>query len=267
MKTRTTAKARGWLRVRKDAFGIPLGAKRLQFRGRFGQKERVYQHERYWRPEEFAYLRQYHGLIPLRVLANSLGRSEDSVTLKRKRLGLTAVHQWDTIYTSSTFADALGLDRKTGWELLLYTPRMLDKSQPKTIYKPNGKPLWVVYGLQEAAERRFPTVELHEKNEPMLAIYKKRLQVWLANPLNHWFLTGGRAHRIADAELRPIVLTAQQNWGDEWLTTGQAAGLVYVTANTINSWVKRGWLPGSIRYGNWRLLRSEVLAVARRQFH
>jgi hypothetical protein len=259
-------KARRWLRVPKNVFDVPLGKKRLRFWGQFGQKERVYQHEKYWRPEEFAYLRQYYGLMPLNQLAKNLGRSEFSVMLKRKRLGLSAVHQWDTIYTSSTFADALGIDRKTGWELLLYTPRVLDKSQARMIYKPNGKPLRLTYGLRNAPERRFPTVELYEGNEPMLAIYKQRLRAWLANPLNHWFLTGERAHHIVDAELRQIVLTAQKNWGDVWLTTGQAAGMVHVTVNTVNAWVKRGWLPSAIRYGNWRILRSELLAVAHRQF-
>jgi hypothetical protein len=252
--------------VRKDGFDIPLGRKRAQFRGRFGQGERTYQHGKFWRPEEFAYLRQWHGLMPVHQLAKNLGRSEYSVLIKRRRLGLTGVHLWDNIYTSSTFADALGLDRKTGWKLLFYTPRMIDKSQPRTVYKPDGRPLWVVYGLCDVPERRLPTVELYEGNEPMLAVYKQRLRVWLANPLNHWFLTGDRAHRIVDAELRQIVLTAQKNWGDEWLTTGQAVELVHLTFRSINSWIKRGWLPSAIRYGNWWILRSELLAVYQRQF-
>jgi hypothetical protein len=202
--------------------------------------------------------------MPLSILAKTLGRTEVSVMLKRKRLGMVAVRDWPTIYTSSTLSDALGIDRKTGWELMIYTPRVIDKTV--TTFTSSGSTPWFTYGLKAAAGRRFPTVELYEKDEPMLAVYKMRLRAWLAEPLNHWFFCG-REGRIVDDELRQVVCQAQQKWPDAWVSPGQAAEIGHVSVNTVNSWVKKGWLPGSIRYGNWRLLRSEVLAVARRQFH
>jgi hypothetical protein len=213
-----------------------------------------------------AYFEKYYGLMPLASLAKNLGRSEVSLLVKRKKIRLPAVHTWATIYTSSTLSDALGLHRKTSWELMFYTPRVIDETQPVPYYKAPGKVMWITYGLKEAAERRLPTVILYEQNEPMLAVYKQRLRGWLADPLNHWFFMG-RETRIVDRDLRGVVMQAQRAWGDAWLSTGEAARLVHVAPSTVSTWVKRGWLAGAIRYGNWRVLRSEVLAVAERRFN
>lgn len=67
---------------------------------------------KYWRQSELAYLRQWHGRLPTKEIAQALNRSEFAIEVKTKRLGLVAAVHWDNIWTSTSLADALGQDRK-----------------------------------------------------------------------------------------------------------------------------------------------------------
>ena len=187
---------------------------------------------KYWRQSEIAYLRQWHGRLPTKEIANALNRSEFGIEVKTKRLKLTAAVHWDNIWTTTTLGDALAQDRKTVWTMM--------------------------------HEGHYPATTLYWGDQPFYAVYKKRFEQFICDPLN-WFVFFDM-DRWVDERLCELRDKTAVRWGDRWMTTGEAGLLLAVDNRTVNSWIHRGLLPSSKRFGNWRVLQSEVVALGRAKF-
>lgn len=213
------------------SLGNPI-SKPVVFVGTFGEGVRQFTADKYWRQSELAYLRQWHGRVSTQELARSLGRTEASIEVKVTRLGLISPVHWPNIWTTSTFALALGQDRSL-----------------------------TCYQMKRGI---LPAVTLYWGNAPMLAIYKRRFEQFVTNPLN-WYIFWDMS-RWADPKLCELRDKTAAAWGDKWLTTGEAGQLVNVVSDTIKRWIYEGLLPSSRKYANWRVLQSEVLAVYNGKF-
>jgi hypothetical protein len=67
---------------------------------------------------------------------------------------------------------------------------------------------------------------------------------------------------MKDFHLKRLVMRAQENWGDRWLTIGEAAEMIgYKVSNTLNTRIRRGKVPGAIQNGNWYVRESVVKTI------
>jgi hypothetical protein len=212
-------------------------------------------HERYWRPEEEAYLRQWHGRVPEAEIAAQLGRTPLAVQVRRSQLGLPPANSDMEYWTTTSLAPALGLAHGTvgGW---MSTPVYGFVLEAKT------KQLVVA----RLVERELPVVLHWMKQKPVKMIKKVGMLQWLANPLNHWLLVSNPRLQIRDKQMAQVVHFARLGWGDEWLTTQQVAERYHVGVGAVRQWVRLGWLPQSIRQGGyrWFIRHSDAAAVARK---
>jgi len=213
------------------SLGKPI-AKPVVFVGNFGDGSRQFTADKYWRRNEIVHLRQWHGRVSFAELARSLNRTEVSVELKAKRLGLSSPVHWSNIWTTSTFAVALGQDRSLS--------------------------------CKQLKQGIYPVTTLYWGNEPMLAIYKRRFEQFVSNPLNWWLFFD--MTRWVDPDLCAVRDRTAAAWGDKWLTTGEAGQLIGVGHGTVKRWIYEGLLPSSRKYANWRVLQSEILAVYHGKF-
>lgn len=181
-----------------------------------------------WTAKEEAYLRSVWGWLPLHQIAENLGRTEKAVVIRVKRhLKLPSVKDWPEVYTDGELYRALGVNRKTVWELM--------------------------------TKEKLPVLRLWKRNTPVMAVDKSELKAWLANPEN-WYVVD--VDKIQDNELRAVVRKARRKWGDRWLTIGQAARTINVVTSTLNKHCNAGRLPGQ-QHGNWYVKRSDLLKFAR----
>jgi hypothetical protein len=214
-------------------------------------------HERYWRPEEEAYLREWHGRVPEAEIAAQLGRTPIAVQIRRIKLGLAPANSDMEYWTTTSLAPALGLAHGTvgGW---MTTPVYGFVPHPKT-----GE--LVIARLEE---RELPVVLHWMRQKPVKMVKKVALLQWLADPLNHWLLASNPRVQIRDKQMARVVHFARLGWGDEWLTAQQVAERYHVGVGAVRQWVRLGWLPQSVRQGGyrWFIRHSEAAVVARRLY-
>ena len=208
---------------------IPINQVRRPFTSQSWRNPRKINDEKYWRPSEITHLRTWHGRAPRREIAKSLGRTEVSVKLKTKRLKLKSPINWEGLLTARPLGAALGIDAKSAWKLLTAYPE-------------------------------FPSVTLYAGNKPLSAVYKRTLIRFVSNPLNWWIFYD--VEKFVDKDLCRARDLARFGFDDEWVWIGDAANELFLHHKTINSWVNKGLFPNAKKYGNWRLLRSELEATA-----
>lgn len=110
----------------------------------------------------------------------------------------------------------------------------------------------------------YPSTTLYWGDVPFVAVYKKRFEQFVTDPLN-WYIFSDMDRWVDDrlCELRDKTAV---HWKDRWMTTGEAGNLLAVDSRTVNSWIHLGLLPSSKRFYNWRVLQSEVVALGRAKF-
>lgn len=177
-----------------------------------------------WSNQEESYLCRNYGWLPVWKIAQNLGRTEDAVVVRAKRLGIPSVKDWPYIYTEWQLAPILGHHRKTIWE------------------KMKG-------GI-------IPTLTLWKRNTPVMAVDIRELKAWLADPDNWVYLD---VEKIVNEELRRVVDRARRQWDDEWLKTGQASEEYHFTTQWFTELIRRGELPAK-KYCNWNIKRSDIEA-------
>ena len=98
---------------------------------------------------------------------------------------------------------------------------------------------------------------LYKRNTPLMAVEVNALVRWLKRPCNWIYFDVNKLH----PKLRAIIKRCQEQWGDRWLTTGEAGALVGVGHKAINQRINRGSITNVARHGNWYVRRSEILAT------
>jgi len=92
----------------------------------------------------------------------------------------------------------------------------------------------------------------------ILNIRKVTLYRWATRP-NNWIYF--RVRNMWDFHLKRLVIRAQEIWGDEWLTIGQAARLIGCDTKSLNMRINRGRIPEARKNGNWYLPKSVAAGI------
>ena len=209
-----------------------------------------------WTREEDAFLKANLGILSLAEIGRALGRSVDAIHNRWERdLHLPSPRRNPNWLTLEAFSQGLGVDSHT-------LGRLADR------------------GLIEV--RCLPAVVKKGPNS-IRVVDRKVALAWIADPM-HWiyfktervglFRKQGRRPatkpnvifwREARASIDKHLLT----WKDAWLTPTEAAVLIGLPVDRrernchgINKAINLGLLK-AVRWGNWRILRSEVLKFAR----
>lgn len=175
-----------------------------------------------WTGKEDDFLRRNLGWLPEDEMARLLGRTVAAIHLRWKRdLQLSAPSKHPDFITTQKIAETLGVDPKAAMR-------------------------WVDRGLLPG--RRLPTKRV------IRSVQRAAFHAWAVNPMNWIYF---RPERVRDPHLKRLLELKARRWGDAWLTVGQAARLRGVGSTAINNAIHAGRLRG-VKWGNWRLLRSEV---------
>lgn len=190
---------------------------------------------RHWTEQEEAVLRSLHGHVSDAEIGKVLGRSVTAVMEHWKReLHLPPPSRDPDYITCYQIALKLGVDTHI-------PPYWVDAGIILGEYIPKaGVQLW----------RRVRLDVLYD---------------WLMDTDNWvWF----RLDRVKDPDIKALLDKRQQEWGDEWWTTRQAADYHHVTPKDILRYVKFGLIKarhvqnrggrGASGWANWFILRSEI---------
>jgi hypothetical protein len=211
----------------------------------------------FWRPEEDAYVREWHGRVPEAEIALRLGRTLTAVNRRRREMKLRPAYEVveAEYWTTTTLSQVIGVPYATigGW--MTTAVQGFERSEA-------GE--WQLVPLPE---RAFPLVLHWMGQRPLRTIKKTAFRQWVANPLNHWLLRH-RQLNISDPKLARTVRHAAEQWGDSWLAIEEVAVRYHVCLETVRLWARRGMLPQSIKFGNycWYVRESEVKALTERLY-
>jgi len=162
-----------------------------------------------WRPEEDAFFEEHTGRLSYAQIGERLGRTPEAVKVRFTRMGLTAASKLPGYLTANRTAALLGLDAH------------------KVVS-------WIEHGI-------LPGERMPFAGRPMWRVSLMRLKMWLVKPTSWVYI---KPERIKSAHIRRLVLLAQKRWGDEWLSTKQAANLLHCTPSNIHNQIMLGKLPG-----------------------
>lgn len=180
-----------------------------------------------WTEDEDRFLRDNLTRMTDSQLAAALGRSEAAVHLRTVRdLRLPSRSKQPGCVTGNQAADMLGVEVHVIMRLIARN---------------------LLPGGRMVGERG------------IFVIRKQVLYRWAINPMR-WPYFQAWEGRVADPHLRRLIARQLVRWGDEWLTTGQAAA-VYgrgIDDTDINRCIRRGIITG-VRWGNWWVKKSDIL--------
>jgi hypothetical protein len=202
-----------------------------------------------WTPEEDAHLKANLGIIPLEEIGRRLGRTEGALHLRWERdLHLPAPRRNANWLTVEAFASGLGTDGHS-------IGKLADRGDLVTRRLPGGF-IRVIDCKVALAWIADPMHWVYFKPD-RVGIFRKQGRRPLARPnVIFW-----RQARIAIDERR-------RTWKDAWLTPSEAARLIGLPLSNprnchgINKAIRLGLLKAT-RWGNWWILRSEILRFAR----
>lgn len=181
---------------------------------------------RRWGVEEDEFLLANLGELSEADIAERLGRSRNAVHLRWSRdMGLDAPSARDGFYTAHRVSKLIGCDVHA-------VCKWLDAGWLRGRLLPFDRRTWIVV--------------------------ERDLKRFLIRPAS-WVLF--HPERIADESKRRLVALAQERWGDEWLSCGQAAKMAGVGYADVNRLIRRGKIPGCVKWGNWYIPKSSLVKV------
>ncbi len=210
-----------------------------------------------WTPAEDDFLRTQLGILSEAEIGRALGRTVVAIRNRWKRdLHLVSPRRNPSWLTLEAFACGLGVDQKT-------IARLADR--------------------EKISVRRLPPVNAKSGRGLIRVIDREKALAWIADPM-HWiyfkpervgrFRKQGQ-RRMAKPDVvfwrraREAVDECRRAWADVWLTTTEAARLIGLPVDGrgkgchgLNKAIRLGFLK-VIRWGNWRILRSEALRFER----
>lgn len=195
-----------------------------------------------WTQDEIQYLRQKASKLTDHALAKILGRTCNAVKIYRTRLGIPNVSR-----------------AKEDWITANHAAEMLGLDNHKIFY-------WVEVGF-------IPSIKTGPQGYVRL-INRQILLAWCVKP-EHWpYLIGAE---IQDAKLARMVALAKARWGDEWLSTRQAADERGLVPKDVLRQIKLGKLSAlhlefslggrhtERKWSNWFVRRSDYDKIVIRQ--
>lgn len=181
----------------------------------------------WWTAKEDEFLRLNLPRLGYEGVADALGRTKTGVIVHIKRRQLPGLLRRPDYLTAGDAAKLLGVDQKA--ILKLARRGILPAEFPRG-------------GARDAG---------------FVLIKRISLRVWAINPRNWIYF---RASRVRDPQLRRLIELRRARWNDEWITVGQAALLLGLKNHgAIEARIIRGRYR-AVRWGNYHLLRSQVLA-------
>jgi len=210
-----------------------------------------------WTPEEDAYLKANLGILSMKEIGRALGRTVDAVHNRWERdLHFPAPRRNSNWLTLEAFACGLCIDSHSLAKLA---------NQGKII------------------TRRLPGMIAKNGHGAIRVIDRKAALAWIADPM-HWiyfkpervgtFPKHGQRHMAKPdvvfwREARAATDELLRAWKDAWLSPTEAGSLIGLPVDRkgrvfhgIDRAINLGLLK-AVRWGNWRILRSEVLKFAR----
>jgi len=210
-----------------------------------------------WTPEEDAFLKTNLGILSEREIAHALGRTVTAVRIRWKRdLHLVSPRRNPNWLTLEAFARGLCVD---------------------------GHSIAKLANQGKISVRRLPQVIAKNRRGLIRVIDRKEALAWIADPM-HWIYfkpervgsfrkQGQRRMAKPDVvfwrEARAAIDERQRTWTDAWLTPTEAAHLIGLPVDRrgrvchgINRAIHLGLLK-AVRWGNWKILRSEILRFER----
>lgn len=185
---------------------------------------------RYWTREEESLLVSFYGRMPIDDVCQKLARGRNSVQIHAKRIGLTCSASWEWLYPVVRLAGVFGV---------------VDKA---------------VYRYWRREERPLPCNLYYMGNQGFPATTYRQLLAWLRDPMN-WY--GLDLDKLTDRRLQDVVAHVGAHWGDRWLTSGEAADLIFYSPAGFQKLRRQGRIRG-YRHGNYWFLWSDVVALRKR---
>lgn len=196
-----------------------------------------------WTKEEDAFLDEALGQLSIDEIASYLGRSPTAVKVRWTRKGFAAPSKQPDEITGNQIADALGIDEHS-------VVKLIDQG--------------ILPGRHLPTEGR--TIRVMKK----VTFYR-----WAVNPMNWPYFENSvfeetrrnsrgaskGTHRIGDPHLRRLIERQKKRWTDEWWSTKQVAEHFGVNDHSVNKRANAGVYRSAIKWGNWRILRSEAVQV------
>lgn len=186
-----------------------------------------------WAGDEDAFVKQHSGTMSLAEMAATLGRSENAIKIHVTRKGFETPRKAAGYLSGNVIAAILGVDS-------------------------HAPPCWIDVGLLKG--ERFPYPGRICRRVKIMTF-----MIWITRPTS-WVYFDVR--KIQNNHLRRLVELAQERWGDEWLTTRQAADLRGCSLDDVQNSIRHGRLPayhaGSIDrkrapgWSYWFVRRSDV---------
>lgn len=162
-----------------------------------------------WTDEETRYYLNNVGKMSYQEIADDLGRSKAGVLLHAKRSRLPAATRVAGYITAHQAGLLIGVDS-------------------------HNVPAWIDCGVM-------PGEKLPFDGRTVRRISLVQFKMWLIRPTSWVYFN---VKNIKNPSLRRLIELAQAKWGDEWLTTRQAADLLGYEATDIFRQIKIGKLPG-----------------------
>lgn len=195
------------------------------------------QYPQRWTEAEDQFYLEHIGHMSYEEIAAALGRSVTGVVIRARRKGLPKATRMFGYLSANQVAILLGIDN----------------------HKP---PAWIDAGIM-------PGERIASEEGIIRRVSLVQFKMWLIRPKSWVYF---RVTRIKNEYLRRLVQLAQSRWGDEWLTTKQAADLRGCTVQDILQQIVNGKLVGyqpplvsgrhfNRRWAYWFVRKSHVLRV------
>ncbi len=175
-----------------------------------------------WTPAERDYLAAHIGIQNDEQIAAALGRSPNSIKIKRQRWNLPAHSKRPGYLTGNTIARILGVD---------------------------------IHAICKMHNRGLIPTKRLAGARGILVIHQTTFYRWAINP-NNWIYF--KPQRVTDLHLRRLIQLKTARWNDQWWSVGQVAAHHKVKEGTVGAAIYYGRLP-AVRWGNYYVLRSNAI--------
>ena len=176
-----------------------------------------------WSEEEEDFLQENIGKLSLAEMAKALGRSENAIKIMQVRKQFPSASK---------------------------RPGYLTGQQVSKLFRVD------IHTVMKWHARKILEFDILPNKRKIRSVSIRRIYRWAVQPKNWIYF---KVERLRDPHLKKLVLLAQERWGDEWWTIGQAARYHGVDTRHVNMHLHKGKIAG-VQWGNWYLKKSDVIS-------
>lgn len=184
-----------------------------------------------WRPDEEEFIRRNHQLLSEEEISARLGRTPSATQVRRRKTmripGPCVTKPGDAWMSTVQASIALGVGANSHKKL-------------SCLYK-----------------RGIIPTRLLPAGRKVVVVSRYDLTKFAVNPDNWMYF---RPENVAEPRLRKMVLARLAKWPDAWWTVGQAAAYHGCSVGHLSDFIRDHQLP-AVRWGNWWVKRSDVMAI------